>query len=151
MGYLKEKTIKTNNLNDGWPPFEGFVKITKTETGNELAGKVFDRFQGSGDISGKFASPVYGTQGIDDLYFTYDSRALKYDIGENTNYIKFKFKDNLPSDLKFDYGDVQPWFGKQGLGDQVRSTIDFNDVRIRKYIEIIEQLEYKDGKWIKIK
>ncbi|MDY3345647.1 fibronectin type III domain-containing protein, partial [Riemerella anatipestifer] len=143
--------FKTNNLNDGWPPFEGFVKITKTETGNELAGKVFDRFQGSGDISGKFASPVYGTQGIDDLYFTYDSRALKYNIKDNTNYIKFKFKDNLPSDLKFDYGDVQPWFGRQGLGDQVRSTIDFNDIRIRKYIEIIEQLEYKDGKWIKIK
>lgn len=57
-----------------------------------------------------------------------------------------KFNNNM-----FDYGDVQPWFGKQGLGDQVRSTIDFNDVRIRKYIEIIEQLEYKDGKWIKIK
>ena len=141
--------FKTNNLNDDWPPFEGFVKITKTETGNELAGKVFDRFQGPGGISGKFASPVYGTQGIDDLYFTYDSRALKYNIGENTNYVKFKFKDNLPSDLKFDYGDVQPWFGKQGLGDQVKSSADFKE--LKNYIEILEQFEFKNKKWVKIK
>jgi hypothetical protein len=143
--------FKDNDLNGGWPPFEGFVKITKTEIGNELAGKVFDRFQGSGDISGSFASPVYGTQGIDDLYFTYDSRALKYNIKEGTNYVKFKFKNNLPSDLKFEYGDVIPWFEKQGLGDQVKSSINFDDVRIRKYIEITEQLEFRQGKWIKIK
>jgi hypothetical protein len=42
-----------------------------------------------------------------------------------------------------------PWFGKQGLGEQVRSSIDFRE--LRNCIEILEQLEYRDGKWINIK
>lgn len=57
--------------------------------------------------------------------------------------------NNLPSDLKFDYGDVQPWFGKQGLGDQVKSSVDFK--QLKNYIEILEQFEFKNKKWIKIK
>jgi hypothetical protein len=122
-----------------------YEKITKLETRE----KVFDKFQGPGNISGYYASPVYGTEEIDNLYFTYDSRSLKYNIEEKTNYIKFKFKDNLPPDLKFEYGEVIPWFGKHGLGDQVRSSIDFRE--LRNYIEIVEQLEYREGKWIKIK
>jgi hypothetical protein len=122
-----------------------YEKITKLETRE----KVFDKFQGPGNISGYYASPVYGRQGIDDLYFTYDSRSLKYNIEEKTNYIKFKFKDNLPPDLKFEYGKVISWFGKQGIGEQVRSSIDFRE--LRNCIEIVEQLEYREGKWIKIK
>jgi hypothetical protein len=143
--------FNTYNINSKWPPFEGFKSITKTETGEQLAGKVFDRFQGGGDISGSFASPVYGAEGVGNLHFTYDSRALKESLLDGTNYVKFKFKDNLPSDLKVDYGDVAPWFGKQGLGDQIKSSVSFKYLKDKGYIEIVEQLEYKGGQWIKIK
>ena len=139
--------FKTNNLNDDWPPFNGAKSLIKTEKGSQLAEKTFDRFQGPGDITGDFASPVYGTQGIDDLYFTYDSRALKWKIGEGTNYIKFKFKSNVPDDVIFEYSDVIPWFGRQGLGDQVKSSKKFKDLLDEGIIEIIERKEYKNGKW----
>ncbi len=142
-----EKLFKDNNLNGGWPPFNGAKSILKTEKGNQLANKVFDRFQGSGDITGEFASPVYGSQGIDDLYFTYDSRALKWDIGEGTNYIKFKFKSNVPDDVIFDYGDVIQWFERQGLGDQVKSSKKLKDLIDDGIIEIIERKEFKGGHW----
>jgi hypothetical protein len=147
--------FKTNNLNydtridDVWPPFDGFRSITKAETGNQLVGKIFDRFQGVGrsELGGRFASPVYGDEGVGNLHFTYDSRALGDAIEEGSIYIKFKFKNNLPPDLKFDYGDVQPWFGKQGLGDQVKSSRLFSELNDEGYIEIVEKLEYRNGKW----
>lgn len=116
---------------------------SQNRKGNQLANKVFDRFQGLGDITGEFASPVYGTQGIDDLYFTYDSRALKYNIKEGTNYIKFKFKSNVPDDVIFEYGDVTPWFGRQGLGDQVKSSKKLKDLIDDGIIEI----KFKGGQW----
>lgn len=142
-----EKLFRDNNLNGGWPPFNGAKSILKTERGRQLANKVFDRFQGPGDISGEFASPVYGIQGIDDLYFTYDSRALKWTIGEGTNYIKFKFRSNVPDDVVFEYGDIVPWFGRQGLGDQIKSSKKLKDLIDDGIIEIIERKEFKEGQW----
>lgn len=129
----------------------GAKSILKTEKGNQLSGKVFDRFQGAGDISVEYVSPVYGTEGIGDLYFTYDSRALKWDIGEGTNYIKFKFNDNIPDDVIFEYGDVIPWFGKGGLGDQVKSSKYLLELEKKGIIQIIERKEYRNGIWKNIK
>ncbi|WP_185145299.1 fibronectin type III domain-containing protein [Apibacter muscae] len=145
------KLFKENNLNDGWPPFNGTKSILKIEKGNQLSEKVFDRFQGPGKITGTFASPVYGKEGISDLYFTYDSRALKWNISEGTNYIKFKFKSNVPESISFEYGDVIPWFGKQGLGEQVKSSQELSKLFENGIIEIVERMEYRNGKWINIK
>jgi hypothetical protein len=141
--------FKTNNVNGGWPPFNGAKSIIKIENGNQLEGKIFDRFQGPGEINGSYASPVYGNEDVGDLFFTYDSRALGSNIKESTNYIKFKFKKDIPDDISFEYCDIIPWFGKQGLGDQIKSSKPFND--IQDYIEIVEQLEFKNGQWEKIK
>ncbi|MEM6738083.1 MAG: hypothetical protein AAF620_18645, partial [Bacteroidota bacterium] len=139
-----------NNFNGSWPPFNGAKSILKTESGNELAGKIFDRFQGRGEITGEFASPVYGSEGIDDLYFTYDSRALKYEISEQTQYLKFKLTNDIPPDVKFTYAEVIPWWGKQGLGDQVKSSQKFSNLFKEGVIEIIERWEFQQGKWVKI-
>ena len=118
-----EDFFTSNNLNAGLPPNEGFKNIANTETGVQLIGKKFDRFQGPGDISGGFASPVHSGEDIGDLFFTYDSRGLKYNIAEGTQYILFEVKSSVPVGLKFDYGEVTPWFRKQGLGDQVKSSM----------------------------
>lgn len=91
------------------------------EKGNQLAGKVFDRFQVGKDaekLGGSFASPVLSnTEGVEDLVFTYDSRALASRIIEGTYYYKFRMKNNLPSDLEFEYGEAIPWFNLQGTAD----------------------------------
>ncbi|MEM8940499.1 MAG: hypothetical protein AAGC64_14270, partial [Bacteroidota bacterium] len=141
-----------HNFNDSWPPFNGAKSIFKRESGSQLVGKIFDRFQGAGQISGEYASPVYQGEGIGDLLFTYDSRALESNIREGTNYLKFRFLDNIPNDVVFEYGEVIPWFGKQGLGDQIKSSKPFaflwNDGD--GVIEIIERFEYRNGQWIKI-
>jgi hypothetical protein len=79
--------------------------------------------------------------------------ALPTKIQEGTNYVKFKFKENanIPDNGLFEYGDVVPWFDKSGLGDQVKSSQQLKNLLDETYIEIIEQLEFKDGKWIKNK
>lgn len=141
--------INGSKINDGFPPFNGAKKISKTESGSQLKFKEFDRFQGPGSISGEFASPVYPGENMSNLFFTYDSRALSSSIKEGTNYLRFKFKDNIPNDVIFEYGEVIPWFGKQGLGDQIKSSKKFYD--IKDYIEVVEQMEYRSGQWVKIK
>ena len=144
------KFFKENNLNGGWPPFNGAKSISKIEKGEELAGKVFDRFQGPGRLKGEYASPILNSdKGVEDLIFTYDSRALQSEIKEGTNYIKFRFKNNLPQNLEFEYSEIVPWFERQGLGQQVKSSINFE--KLDDYVEILEQLQYTNGKWKKIK
>ena len=144
------KFFKENNLNGGWPPFNGAKSISKIEKGEELACKVFDRFQGPGRLKGEYASPILNSdKGVEDLIFTYDSRALQSEIKEGTNYIKFRFKNNLPQNLEFEYSEIVPWFERQGLGQQVKSSINFE--KLDDYVEILEQLQYTNGKWKKIK
>jgi len=94
---------------------------------------------------------VYGKEGIGDLYFTYDSRALKYEIKEGTNYIKFKFKQDIPNDIKVEYGEAIPWFNQSGLGDQIKSSEELINLWNRDLIEIVERWEFKSGTWLKTK
>ncbi len=140
-----EALFKNNNLNGLWPPNEGFISISKTETGSQLVGKKFDRFQGPGGINGSFASPVNSNEDIENPFFTYDSRALKNDIREGTQYILFEIKSSAPSSLKFEYGDIIPWFGKQGLGDQVKSSMNFGS--LTDHITILDTKTYINGQW----
>lgn len=145
-----ENLINVNQLNGGWPPNYGFKNITKVENSSDLSGKVFDRFQGYENLGGSFASPVYEGEGVGELVFTYDSRALSSQIPENTFYIKFKFKNNLPQGLKFEYGEAIPWFNTMGNADQVKSTINFNNLVEGVHYEVLEKLKFVNGNWISI-
>ncbi|EIW91488.1 PF14021 family protein [Capnocytophaga sp. oral taxon 412 str. F0487] len=147
------KFFKENRINEWngvvWPPFNGAKSILKVERGEELAGKVFDRFQVGKDaekLDGRFASPVLNSaEGVEDLVFTYDSRALSNPITEGTYYYKFKMKKGLPSNLEFEYAEAIPWFKLQGTADQIRSSEKFSE--ISGHIEIIEVLKFEKGKW----
>ncbi|MFB9121666.1 hypothetical protein ACFFUE_10765 [Bergeyella porcorum] len=151
------KYFKENKINEWngviWPPFNGAKSISKIEKGEELAGKIFDRFQVGKDaekLDGRFASPVLNsTEGVEDLVFTYDSRALSNPITEGTYYYKFKMKKGLPLNLEFEYGEAIPWFKLQGTADQIRSNKKFSE--ISEHIEIIEVLKFEKGKWKKQK
>src|SRR5690606_21257001 len=98
------------------------------EIGSELRDKVFDRFQIAGreNLEGSFASPVLNSnEGVEDLVFTYDSRALAKSIKEGTIYIKFRLKENIPDNLIFEYGEAIPWFDFTGNADQIKSSVSF--------------------------
>jgi hypothetical protein len=141
--------FKTNKLNDGWPPYNGAKNILKTETGNQLNEKVFDRFQKYEDLSGGFASPVPNNS-----TYTIQSRALgvNYDemeeLGQSYYYIKFKIKDAFP-DLNFEYGEAVPWFNELGGAVQIKSSKNFRD--IKSNIEILEKWRFNAGKWEELK
>jgi hypothetical protein len=143
------KLFKDNNLNGGWPPYNGFVSITKTESGNQLSGRVFDRFQNYESLSGKYASPV-----PENSVFSLRSRALgvNYDemeeLGQSYYYIKFKIS-NASSNLKFQYGDAAPWFDEIGGAIQIKSSENFND--IQNSIEILEKWKFETGQWKELK
>lgn len=143
-----ENLINTNNINGGWPPNNGFKNITHTEGSNDLAGKTFDRFQGYEDLGGSFASPVYTGEDVGDLVFTYDSRALNTQIPEGTFYLKFKFKNNLPQDLQFEYGEAIPWFNAAGNADQIKSNYNFNNLIEGVHYDVVEKLVYQNGQWV---
>jgi hypothetical protein len=139
-------------INNGWPPYNGTKSIFKTETGSQLVGKTFDRFQVGTSISGKYASPVYQGEGFNDLQFVYDARALTDDVAtEGMTYFKFKIKENAPANLEFQYGEIIPWWGRAGQGDQIKSTESLDNLLSRGFIEIVEQMTYTSGTWVKTK
>ena len=143
--------INGQKINGGWPPFNGFKSITQTLSGNQLSNKIFDRFQDYDELGGFFASPVGVGEGLSELVFTYDSRALKNSIKQGTRYIKFKFKNNLPTNLSFEYGETIPWFNLTGNADQIKSTINFLDLKEGIHYEIIEVFKYQNNNWLNIK
>jgi hypothetical protein len=139
--------IGGSKINDGWPPFNGFKEIIKKEKGSQLANKMYDRFQTYDNLGGGFASPVYGNEGVGDLVFTYDSRALKDRITEGTRYVKFKIKNSVNPNLEFEYGEAIPWFNLSGNADQIKSSINFSSLKKDVDYEIIEVLKYQGGQW----
>jgi len=54
-----ENLFNTHNLNGGWPPNNGFKNITLIETGSELSGKTFDRFQMNENIDPSISSEAW--------------------------------------------------------------------------------------------
>jgi len=137
-------------INDGWPPFYGVKSVIKKQKGKDLVGKTFDRFQNYDNLGGYYASPVYSGEKIDNLIFTYDSRALKDKIQEGTRYVKFRLKETVTNNLEFEFGEAIPWFKVQGNGDQVRSNLNFNELKKGLDYEIIELMKFENGKWIKV-
>ncbi|MBL4560317.1 MAG: hypothetical protein JKX79_04975 [Labilibaculum sp.] len=99
-------------------------------------------------MGGSFASPVNSSEGVFDLVFTYDSRALANNIKEGAYYYKFKLKGDLPNNLTFEYSEAIPWFDLPGNADQIKSNISFD--KLSNNVEIVETLKYIGGKWIKI-
>jgi hypothetical protein len=97
------------------------------------------------------AKVLNSNEGVADLVFTYDSRALADRIEDGTHYFKFKLKDNIPANLEFEYGEAIPWFNLPGNADQIKSSMKFQD--LKPNIEILEVLKFdgKNKKWIKIK
>ena len=146
-----------NNLNNwngiNWPPNNGAKNLIKVEKGNELTNKVFDRFQTGNNshvLGGRYASPVLNSsEGVEDLVFTYDSRALADEIQNGTYYYKFRLKGNLSQDIEFKYGEAIPWFGLSGNADQVKSSFAFNQIPSEN-IEIINKLVYENGNWVPV-
>ncbi|MFK7113513.1 hypothetical protein V3468_03570, partial [Flavobacterium oreochromis] len=148
-------------INGGWPPYDGFYKIEKTVTGQQIKTEIgtifFDRFQtkynGSiqDKLGGGFASPVNNSvyNRVDNV-FTYDARALMDDLEEGTYYFKFRLKNT--EGITFDVGPAIPWktkAGKKVMGGatQVRlKGMKFN--AIENKIDIIQQSRLLSGnKW----
>lgn len=137
-----------NNWNGTiWPPNYGFKNISHTETGAALNNKVFDRFQGEIDLGGNFASPVSSGEGINHLVFTYDSRALGVTPKIGTYYIKFKLLDS-PGNMNFNYGEAIPWFGTNGGGTQIKSSVNFGNLVEGVNYEVLEKMFYDGTNWI---
>lgn len=143
------KYFKENNLNGGWPPFNGAKSIFKVEKGEELTGKIFDRFQKYEDLGGEFASPVPTNS-----RYTLQARALgvNYDemeqLGQVYYYFKFKVKKGV-TNLEFEYGEAMPWFKEIGGALQIKSSKNFKD--LKNELEILEKWQFSNGKWQQIK
>ena len=125
--------------------------MRQRETGTQLAGKTFDRFQDNDQLAGRFASPVYSNDDVGDLIFTYDSRALKGSFRKDLRYVKFKFKDSFSSNITFEYGEAVPWFNVPGYADQVKSNVNFSNLKEGIDYEILEILKFDGTNWIKVK
>ena len=157
-----------NEINGGWPPFDGFIKIETIKKDVEIVaeGGIFDRFQNPKvdkadgkitevtELGGGFASPVYKNEyNKIDIQYTYDSRALLEDVQEGIVYIKFKIKD--ASGIEFSYGDAIPWKNKngikqQGLAKQIRTKPKFHESSFKKGIiyDIVQHSIFRGGKWV---
>ncbi|WP_264529648.1 fibronectin type III domain-containing protein [Flavobacterium sp. N502540] len=157
-----------NEINGGWPPFDGFIKIETVKKDTEILaeGGIFDRFQNPKvdkadgkitevtELGGGFASPVYKNEyNKIDIQYTYDSRALLEDVQEGMVYIKFKIKD--ASGIEFSYGDAIPWKNKngikqQGLAKQIRTKPKFHESSFKKGItyDIVQRSVFRGGKWV---
>lgn len=84
----------------------------------------FDRFQESNSLSGGFASPVGSSEGLDNLYYTYDSRMLSGEIKDGMYYFNFSFSDKV-DEFDVTYGDVMPWFGNAKADDLAGEQVMF--------------------------
>lgn len=152
-----------HDLNGGWPPFNGFYRIEKVVSGEQVKSLypelVFDRFQTKyrgieqSKLGGSYASPVLGSQynQIDNV-FTYDARALMDDLEEGTYYIKFRLKNT--DNITFEVGEAIPWKNKKGVktaGGAVQVKINnkkFSDLIEGKDYDIIQQSRREsNGSW----
>lgn len=158
---LYEYFIK-HDLNGGWPPFNGFYRVEKVVSGEQIKSLypelVFDRFQTKyrgveqSQLGGSYASPVLGSQynQIDNV-FTYDARALMDDLEEGTHYIKFRLKNT--DNITFEVGEAIPWKNKKGVktsGGAIQVKIKdrkFSDLIEGKDYDIIQQSRKSNGSW----
>ena len=53
-------------------------------------------------------------------------------------------------DLKFEYGDAIPWFNRVGTANQVKSNINFRDLKVGVDYIIVEKMKFIDGNWVNV-
>jgi len=114
-----ETLFRKHNLNDFWPPANGGYNIVDNVP--IKAGMKFDRFQfvdrgldskGFPVLAGDYTSPL-----IDNIPFSYEARALKANMHENTLYYQIEVLKDIPG-LRTQDATIIPWWGKSGEGKQ---------------------------------
>ena len=126
------KFFKENNLNGGWPPFDGFITY---ENNIIKKGEILDRYDYNGAIQpddihrGWFASP----KNIDNTSYSFEQRALK---GSVNDYAEF-YEIRVLEDIKIQKGEIIPWFGQKGKGVQIKFSKNIEELVKEGKIEII--------------
>ena len=126
------KYFKENNLNEGWPPFDGFITY---ENNIIKKGEILDRFDYNGAIQpddihrGWFASP----KNIDNTSYSFEQRALKGSVSDYAEFYEIKVLE----DIKIQKGEIIPWFGQKGKGVQIKFSKNIEELVKEGKIEII--------------
>lgn len=127
---LNEYFIR-HNLNDGWPPYYGFIESHKVTL---KRGVILDRYDYNGASlvdgihRGGFASPKKS----DGSMFSFKSRALR---GDETDYAEF-YDLVVLEDISVEQGSIIPWFNQPGQGSQIRFSEDIEELIKKGKIEI---------------
>ena len=127
---LNEYFIR-HDLNDGWPPYYGFIESHKVTL---KRGVILDRYDYNGASlvdgihRGGFASPKKS----DGSMFSFKSRALR---GDETDYAEF-YDLVVLEDISVEQGSIIPWFNQPGQGSQIRFSEDIEELIKEGKIEI---------------
>ena len=127
---LNEYFIR-HNLNDGWPPYNGFIESHKVTL---KRGVILDRYDYNGASlvdgihRGRFASPKKS----DGSMFSFKSRALR---GDETDYAEF-YDLVVLEDISVEQGSIIPWFNQPGQGSQIMFSEDIEELIKEGKIEI---------------
>ncbi|MEX0274212.1 MAG: hypothetical protein AB3N16_07540, partial [Flavobacteriaceae bacterium] len=130
----------------------GFSSITGVKTASKLEINHFDRFQKQPSLGGSYASPIRNRgEGVGDLHYTYDSRALKDKMEDGMYYFSFKIRPTARSGLSIEEGDVMPWFGvnEKMVGEQIKVNIPFHNLDAHSDLQDIVAKQRVDGHWRK--
>lgn len=129
-----------------YPPNEGvwgLSELPRAPTKDEL----FDRFQSRSSLGGGYAGFLNDPNTVP----TISARALRENYSEivanGEDYFYFLFKmDDIPSDLKFEFGEAMPWFGEVGGAIQIKSSKALHE--LGDNIKIVEKWKLlPDGTW----
>ena len=121
-----------HNLNEGWPPYNGFIKSEKTTL---KKGTVLDRYdlngadERDGVHRGLYASP----KKADGSAYSFNDRALKGNESDYKEFYELVVLEEIPVDM----GPVMPWFNRQANGIQIRFSDNIENLCEENKIEII--------------
>ena len=113
----------SHNLNEGWPPYNGFIESHKVTL---KRGVVLDRYDYNGaslvdgSHRGRFASPKKNGGSM----FTFQSRALR---GDEADYAEF-YDLVVLEDVSVEQGSIIPWFNQPGQGIQIMFSEDIEEL-----------------------
>ena len=121
-----------HNLNEGWPPYNGFIKSEKTTL---KKGTVLDRYdlngvsEEDGVHRGLYASP----KKVDGSAYSFNDRALKGNESDYKEFYELVVLEEIPVDM----GPVMPWFNRQANGIQIRFSDNIENLSKQNKIELI--------------
>lgn len=126
-----EEFFKTRNINEGWPPFDGFIKkgMNTLKRGDQIDryGGRFNPITGLFEDSGKYFAKK-GTK--------FSERALPANYEREKVLSSYKILKDLP----VIEGDVIPWFNQKGLGLQYMTRYDVDKLLEKGYIKLINRI-----------